>query len=448
MSLLDAIKQAGIVGAGGAGFPTHIKLGCRVEYLLVNAVECEPLLHTDKYILKTYPTEVVKAMDAVGDLIGAENLFIAIKDVNTKEIESMQQALQRCGSRAKIFPMKNYYPAGDEQMVVYDVTGRVVPPGGLPLDVGAVVSNVATMLNIYDAMQDKPVTEKFLTVAGQVAKPAVLQVPVGISFRECIEACGGALPSRFKVVNGGPMMGQVSDGSELDRLYVTKTTSGILIIPEDSNFVSRLKDTPIQKILNRAKSACIQCSFCTDLCPRQLIGHQLRPHRVMRQMAILDFDAPIVPNEIMEEALACCDCGVCETYACPMGLSPRQVNKYVKGMLAGKRPNRENSSCKPHVMREHRKIAPKQIMSRMGLVGLYDNTVTAFHQLQTSVVRIPVKQHIGVPAEPVVEVNAQVTKGQLIARGVEGKPSANIHASISGTVTEIGSVITIQGGAK
>lgn len=448
MELLDQIREAGVVGAGGAGFPTHVKLNCQVQYLLVNAAECEPLLATDKYIMRSYAREIVQAVEAVGKLLSAQEAYIAVKQVNTEEYASIEKVLTEMNSTVKLFPLENYYPAGDEQMIVCDITGQPVPPGGLPLDVGAVVSNVATMLNIYDAMQGLPVKHKYLTVSGNVKNPTILKAPIGIPFAECVEACGGAVNGEYLIVSGGPMMGQVSNADELDCLYVTKTTSGILLLPSEGNFLARVNNTPVSRMQNHAKSACIQCSFCTDLCPRYLAGHQLRPHMVMRQMAMLDFTDPLPANPILEEALLCCDCGVCEAYACPMGLSPRQINKYVKAGLAGKRPKKNGEDLKTHPMREYRKIAPKKILARMGLGTYYGNKITQFRELDTRKVRIPIKQHIGVPAESVVSVGDKVVEGQLIARIPEGKLAANIHASMTGTVIECDTKIVILGGSR
>jgi len=171
---------------------------------------------------------------------------------------------------------------------------------------------------------------------------------------------------------------------------------------------------------------------------------------VMRQMSALDFSGKNslsdMPEEILNEALICCECGVCETYACPMGLSPRQVNKYVKSEFSGTRAAPQPEKLKAHSMREYRKIAPSRIMARMGLEKLYAKKPEGFLELGSDTVRIPVKQHIGAPSIPVVSVNDRVTKGQLIARIADGKPGANIHASISGTVTECGAFIGIKGG--
>jgi Na+-translocating ferredoxin:NAD+ oxidoreductase RnfC subunit len=446
MGLLDKVFAAGLVGEGGAGFPTHIKLNCKVEYLLVNAAECEPLLHTDKYILRNFAAEILEALKETAALVEAEKVFIAVKGVNTEEIESLEKAIAEKKSDARIFRLDNYYPAGDEQMLVYDITGRIVPPGQIPLKVGAVVSNAATMLAVYDALSGRPLTHKFLTVAGRVNRPAVLRVPVGTSFAECIAACGGAVPGGFNIVAGGPMMGKVCRGDEAEKLPVTKTTSGILLLPDGGNFIARTGASSVRQILSRAKSACIQCSFCTDLCPRRLIGHSLYPGKVMRKMAMLDFDRPLEADDILRQALICCECGVCETFACPMGLSPRQVNKYVKSQLKGEKfEQKEEMAASP--MRAYRKISPKKIMARMGLLAEYDNWKENYIELAPRQVRIPCSQHIGAPAALVVSAGDRVECGQLIAKAAEGKPSANIHASIAGRVVSADSVIVIEGEA-
>lgn len=446
MNLLDKVFAAGLVGEGGAGFPTHTKLNCKAEYLLLNAAECEPLLHTDKYILRHFAGEILDALKETAAQVEAGKIFIAVKAVNTAEIAGLEKAIAEKKSEARIFKLDNYYPAGDEQMLVYDITGRVVPPGQIPLKVGALVSNAATMLAIYDALSGKPLTHKFLTVAGRVRRPTVLRVPIGVSFAECIAACGGAGISGFNLVAGGPMMGKVYRGGEAENLPVTKTTSGILALPAEGNFIARNSVTPVRQILSRAKSACIQCSFCTDLCPRRLIGHALHPHQVMRKMAMLELDKPLVADDILRQALICCGCGVCETFACPMGLSPRQVNLYVKSWLKGEKFE-QKEPLSPSPMRSYRKISPKKIMARMGLLEEYENWEENYIELAPARVRIPCSQHIGAPAVPVVSAGDTVECGQLIAKAAEGAPSANVHASIGGRVVSVDSVIVIEGAA-
>lgn len=446
MGFLEDIRDAGVVGAGGAGFPTQVKLDAKVEWLLVNAAECEPLLHTDKHIMNAYADEVVMASALTADHVGADKVRFAIKGVNEREIAAVSAAIARRGDgRIEVFRLQNYYPAGDEQMIVADATGRIVPPSGIPLEVGCVVTNVATLLGIHDAAAGRPVTHKFLTVTGEVCRPMVLRVPVGISFRALLDCCGGVRIPDYMIVSGGPMMGTLSAKEVLDDLLVTKTTSGVIVIPARNNFEARLHDMSVQQMLNRAKAACIQCTFCTDLCPRNLIGHRLRPHMVMRRMAAMDFGGETTPDAVLQEALICCECGICETFACPMALSPRQVNKYVKRELRGTKYERPADPPVLSPVREYRKIAPRKIMARMGLSGLYERKVEGFAELSADIVRIPLRQHIGAPAVPVVSVGDRVACGQRIA-SAEGHVSANVHASIDGIVRRIDDAIEIGEG--
>ncbi len=441
MELIEKIFNAGVVGAGGAGFPTHIKLNCSVEYLIINAAECEPLLGTDKYIMNNFSKEVVEATWEIGKVVKAEKVFIAVKKVYEKEIANLENAIKSTGLDVKLFLLENYYPAGDEQMIVKDVTGRTVKAGNIPLSVGCVVTNVATVLNVHDAISEKPVTHKYLTVTGDVRTPKVLRVPLGISFSECLEAVGGCSETEYQIINGGPMMGKVYTQDDINDLVVTKTTSGILFIGDKNNFITKMKNTSVTQILSRAKSACIQCRMCTDLCPRKLTGHDLNPHLVMRQMAMKpNFNN----NEVLAQALICCECGVCETYSCPMGLSPRQVNVYVKKNLTGVKFE-DDGVYKTASFREFRKVPPSKIMARMGLSRYYSNKVKDFGEISTKTVNIPVKQHIGAPSEPVVSVGDFVEVGQVIAKGSFDKVSANIHSSIKGEVTAVGDKIKIKG---
>ena len=202
-----------------------------------------------------------------------------------KEIEALTAAIEKLHSKVQLHLMDSFYPAGDEQVVVYEVTGKVVPPAGIPLDVGAIVDNVATIIAVADAVSGIPFTEKYLTVTGEVREPSVLKVPVGTSFAQCIEMAGGTTSDKVMVVSGGPMMGAPMSWEAAMNASVTKTTSGILVLPEDGA-IDRRRKTQLNHMLNRAKAACIQCTFCTQLCPRHMLGHPLQPHRIMRKMAI------------------------------------------------------------------------------------------------------------------------------------------------------------------
>ena len=160
MDILEKIREAGIVGAGGAGFPTNVKLNCKVDYFIVNGLECEPLLQTDKYIMRNFSEEIVYIAEEIGKLVEAKNVYIGLKKEYKKEIDALSKAISEWNSNVKLKLLDVFYPAGDEQTLVYEVTGKIIPPGGIPLNVGAVVSNVATLFNIYNAIvNDDPVTE-------------------------------------------------------------------------------------------------------------------------------------------------------------------------------------------------------------------------------------------------------------------------------------------------
>lgn len=447
MNLIDKIAAAGIVGCGGAGFPTHIKLKGNFEYLIVNGAECEPLLRTDRYLMKNKAPELVQAISAVAGELSIPHAVIALKHHYTEECAALRKAISDAGASIELCEMESFYPAGDEQTIVYEVTGRVVPPAGLPGQVGCVVNNVATLYAIWEAMQDIPFTQKYLTVTGEVNHPTVLRVPVGTSFSHCIELAGGARMGRFFVVSGGPMMGQPVPFEALPNAVVTKTTSGILVLPEDGYHASQ-NAVDIRHMLNRARSACIQCTQCTQLCPRHMLGHPLQPHRIMRKLAAGGDVRNMLDDPDIRNAQLCCECGLCEVYACPMGLQPRKINAMVKRELgaAGIRYERRGDHWEANPNREMRKAPTERIAARAGVHKYYDYDIRELICDTPASVTIPLKMHIGAPCAPVVSEGDTVSVGDVIARPPEGAMGAVIHASLAGRVKTIGSAITIVSG--
>ncbi len=437
MNLTEAVKAAGVVGAGGAGFPTHVKLAAKAEYFIVNAAECEPLIETDKYLCRTFPDQLVAATAAVAAQLGATRAVIALKAKYREEIAALEGAIRRSNADVEIFPMQTFYPAGDEQTMVQQVTGRSVPERGLPLDVGCVVDNVGTLLGVLDAMDGKSVTEKYLSVVGEVKEPIMLKVPVGTAVTECVAAAQPKL-QEYGLIIGGPMMGKFFTNREaIEAAVVTKTTGNLLVLPKD-HYLFRRNAQPMSVLRAQTKSACIQCRMCTDLCPRYLIGHQMRPHLVMRN---LWREPGMEDNEefvrAFGDAANCCDCGICELFACPMGLSPQKVNAYMKAEL------RRRELQVPRIMEpraraavESAKTPTDRLTARLGLAkynGLHAHNCLT---LEPDTVFLPFRQHIGKPAVPVKAVGDTVVKGELLAAAQEGI-SANVHASMDGVVTEI-----------
>ena len=274
--LLDKIRKAGVIGAGGGGFPSYKKLAANVKHIIANGVECEPLLYKDHAIMQRETGKLINGLEIVREITGAEKVTIAVKQKNRDIADLIKPQAEKCGF--DIFITKNVYPAGDEFILVYEVTGKRVPPNGIPLSAGCVVLNVETLVNIANAVDDKPVTEKYITIAGAVADPVTTLVPIGTSFKDCIDFAGGVTTDNFVILTGGVMMGGVENDIGLP---VTKTLAGLIILPSDHTLAVR-KSSP-QKVYNKTgQSTCDQCSFCTQLCPRYTLGYPVQPHLVMR----------------------------------------------------------------------------------------------------------------------------------------------------------------------
>lgn len=447
MSLKEKLFAAGVVGCGGAGFPTHVKLAGDIKHLIINGAECEPLLRTDRYIMTNFAKELVETAEKVRAELGAEDCTFGLKKGYKNEIAALTAEIdaQRLSGTISLHTMESFYPAGDEQTLVREVTGKTVPPAGIPLDVGCAVTNVATLLCICHALRDEPFTDKYLTVTGEVRNPTVLKVPIGTSFRECIALAGGATCDEFFLMSGGPMMGRQIPFSQLDSEYVTKTTSGILVLPADS-YLAQHSKISVAHMLNRAHSACIQCSYCTQMCPRHLMGHPIEPHKIMRKTALSGSLDGLLSDPEIRNALLCCECGVCETYACPMGLQPRKINGMLKRAMgeAGIRYPKGEGMEEENPSRELRKVPSKKAASRAGVLKYYDYTITNLVCAEPEEVYLPLKQHIGAPCDPIVADGEVVRKGQLIGKCPEGKLGTNLHASMDGTCCVIGNSIRIR----
>jgi Na+-translocating ferredoxin:NAD+ oxidoreductase RnfC subunit len=438
--IVDKVRAAGVVGAGGAGFPTHVKLQFEVHMVLGNGASCEPLLSSDPYLMTHQPDQILDGLLTAMDCTGSDKGTICLKSKHAEALAALREKISSDGyaGRINVFELEDFYPAGDEFILVNEVLGKVVPEGGIPLNVLAVVSNVESLLNISRAMADIPVTDRYLTVCGEVHEPVVCKVPIGTPAAEVIALAGGPKISEFGIIMGGPMMGKVlAGGSE----PVTKTTSGIIVLPPHHNVI-RDKSRSLDRMRFIAKSACTQCSRCTDLCPRYLIGHSLQPHKIMRHLAY----NPGMTGEVLEDALICSECGVCEKFACPMMLSPREINAAIKQKLLKEGVKREpqRETYQVSSFNSTRKIPLKRLMERLE-VTRYD-THPPFYEgdIRPTRVVIPMKQHLGKPAVPVVQAGDRVKKGDLIGEIPEGALGARVHASIEGTVESVGENIVIK----
>jgi Na+-translocating ferredoxin:NAD+ oxidoreductase RnfC subunit len=431
VSSVEAIQSWGVVGAGGAGFPTHVKLNARADVVLLNAAECEPLLHKDKEVLNVYCDETLSGLETARQLVGAEEAVIGIKGKYHDVIEAVRRRLPRT---MRIAELSDSYPAGDEFILVYDVTGRIIPPGKIPLAVGAVVINVETALNIGRAA---PVTRKYLTVAGAVHNPVTLGVPVGIPYREAIDLAGGATVADPVVLSGGVMMGRLVTDLATP---ITKTTGGLIVLGRDHPLVHRYS-LNWKEISRIGASACDQCSFCTEFCPRYLLGHPIEPHKAMRSLC---FNMAGEANTI--GTLFCCECNLCTMMACPEDLDPKNVCTQNKRRLMGEGRKWEIAAeeKRPELHLGNRRVPIGRLIRKLGLSQFTNKGPMRDEPYPAGRVTLPLKQHAGVPAEPKVAVGAKVRVGDVAAAPPDGKLGAVVHASIDGTVREIGEAIVIE----
>jgi Na+-translocating ferredoxin:NAD+ oxidoreductase RnfC subunit len=426
----ERIDELGVVGAGGGGFPAAVKFRTQVSTVIANAAECEPLLHKDKELLHHHSEPFLRGMQMVMELVGAREGVVGIKEKYHDIIEALGAAAP---TGIRVVPLPDCYPAGDEFLLVHMVTGRVIPPGGLPKDVDAVVSNVETLINVA---LDRPVTHKYLTVAGAVANPVTLRVPVGVTIGEVIEAAGGATANEIGVLLGGVMMARPA--ASLD-VPVTKTTGGIVVLPAEHALIRR-HNAPWIHVARIGRSACDQCRFCTEFCPRFLLGHPIEPHRAMQSLGFSSgSDASVA-------TLYCCECNLCTMFACPEDLDPKTVCVQNKPLARERGLTFKGSpdSISPHPMAEYRRVPMRRLIAKLGL-GEFNNTGPLVeHAFRPKRVNILLKQHAGVPAIPVVKTGDRVREGDLIAAPAEGKLSARIHSSIGGIVTVKDDAIVIE----
>nr|WP_177296595.1 4Fe-4S dicluster domain-containing protein [uncultured Blautia sp.] len=427
--LQKIMQDNGVAGAGGAGFPTYAKLTDKADTILMNCAECEPLLKLHRQLLEKHAYEIMKTFSLVAETVGAQDAIIGIKKSYVQTIKALQQHIEEF-PKVKIHLLDEVYPMGDEVVLIYEATGRVVRPGGLPIEQGVIVFNVETIYNVYRALEKQmPVTDKYVSVVAEVSKPVTVRVPIGCTLDQVVEQAGEITTKDAVYFVGGPMMGRIGSGSD----PVTKTTNAILVLPKDHCIVMKKQRTSSID-LKRAASICCQCNSCTDLCPRNNLGHPIDPARFMRAAANGDFRDL---NPYLDSHF-CCSCGVCEMYACPQSLAPRTLLLDMKNGLrkAGVRSAQGVEPVPVQPSREYRKVPEERLMARLGLTK-YDKDAPLDETLVSiPKVKILLSQHIGAPAQAIVKTGDEVTRGQMIAKPADGL-SVGIHASICGKVTEV-----------
>ncbi len=436
MDVIEAIRRAGVVGAGGAGFPTHVKLNVSAGRVILNGAECEPLLMVDQVAMQRNAGEIVRGLELAMEAARAPAGVIATKAHYEEAVAALTRAIAG-KPHLSLHLMERYYPSGDEKSVIFEVSGSVVPTGKLPIDVGCVVVNAGTALNIAAAVEGRPVTDRSLTVSGDVPQPVTVTVPLGVSLRETLALSGFHQDEHtHALLVGGPCMGALAEDWDAP---VTKTTGGLIALPRSHPQIS-LREITMERQARLARAVCCQCNRCTQLCPRHALGLPVEPHKAMRALstgnALLLGDAAGV--------LACSSCGLCTNFACEMGLAPSIVMTMLKQELgkAGVRPAPE-ASITPEPWIALKNVPVPRLVARMNLTRFDRPAPWSEKTIHPARVRLPLRQHVGKASEPVVKTGDRVQKGQLIARIPEGALGSAIHASIDGVVAEVNSQMIV-----
>lgn len=433
-ALKQILQENGVVGAGGAGFPTYAKLDERAEVILMNCAECEPLLKLHRQLLEQRAEEILETFDMIAQTVGAKEAVIGIKREYKATLKAIDRYIDKYPNM-RVQLLDSAYPMGDEVVLIYEATGRVIRPGGLPIEEGVAVFNVETVYNVFRAVaQGTPVLDKLVSVVGEVEHPVTVRVPIGAQIKDVVAYAGAVTAKEPAYLIGGPMMGNLGD----EDTVVTKTTNAVIVLDKTHSLIQR-KNRNAAIDLKRAASSCCQCETCTSLCPRHALGHPIEPHKFMRSAANKDFQ----DTNVFLNTFFCSSCGLCENFSCPQGLSPRSlIADYKLGLRkAGVKPPAGVIPAPVKESRRYRKAPEERLAARLGLTKydveapLQADGYWKEHR-QIHKVKINLSQHIGAPAVAAVEKGASVRAGQCIAKPGQGL-SVAIHSSVDGTVQEV-----------
>ena len=430
--LQKIVYDAGIVGAGGAGFPTHRKFSDKVKQIIVNAAECEPLMMVDHHLLEHHLQALVDTLNILIDTMGADEAIIGIKGKNMHLLdEKIVASLE--GTRVHIKEIPDIYPAGDEVVLTYETTGKIIPEGAIPVMVGVMVINVETVYNIHCAItKGQPVTQKYITIGGDTKEDITIKAPVGMKIKELLEAAGYGDLEGKEIINGGPMMGKLVD---IENDVVTKTTKGLLIFPVTHSIIQR-KKRPMAMTLKRASAACCNCTMCSDMCPRNLLGYDLQVHKTVRATS----HSEVTDAESFLQSALCCGCGVCTVIACQQMLDPQAISMEVKGQLGRQGLRRQNNKA-PEKVREERAsrlVSSSVLIDRLGIRKYVKSKVERkYMDFEPNTVYIELKQHVGKPASATVKVGDKVKVGDVVAQTAYEDLGTTMHASIDGKIKAV-----------
>lgn len=314
--LVDRVRAAGVVGMGGAGFPTAVKIfppaDKPIDTIILNGAECEPYLNSDNRLMIEHADALRTGLLIMRQILGAKHVRVAIEENKPLALATMEKALEGVEGDVALVPLRPLYPQGSEKQQIFSVTGRTVPMGGLPMDVGCVVENAGTVFAIYDAVVNgNPLVRRAITVSGEaVGAPSNFIAPVGTSFLDLVAAAGGPCDQVAKIIAGGPMMGFAVPSLDIP---MTKTSSGLLLFGPDQVHVF-------------SSDPCINCGRCVEACPLRLMPNEIS----------LAVEADDIDLAERRNVMDCFECGAC-TFVCPAHRPLVQHHRRAKAIIAARR---------------------------------------------------------------------------------------------------------------
>jgi len=437
----NILSRLGVTGTD------HINEKCRT--VIVSALKDNPLSFAEEYLLQREWPKIIDGLKLLMVNHHAEKGIIAVSKSDRPVIADLKHCVEDCDN-IDLFFVDNFYPAADQAILIYEITGQLFSRATPAALSGSLVYELRTVINICEAVTEKtPVTRRLLTCTGEVALPSLVLGHLGVSFREVIELCGGATIDEYVILSGAPARGAIT--TDIDT-PVTRSTTTITVLPADHELVKERFQT-IGAQIKKSKSVCNQCSFCTELCPVYLLGGKLYPHLIMRQIAY----GLAEPEEVILGALLCSECGICEVFACPHKLSPRAVNREIKerlkqeaepeclldGQINGNKGDDRISDqtdgqisgkLQPHSNRDYRKVSFERLADLFS-VGPYAEP-PKMELLETSPgqVELLFQEMSAAGVLPRVKPGEEIAQGSLVAE-TKMPTGAGLHTSISGKVT-------------
>ncbi len=429
------MRNAGVVGTDKFAVPTYVKLSSKADLVIANGAESEPLLHSEKSLLYEKPGLIIDGIKIAMEATGALKAVIAVRS-SEKERMSYLSALLKEEEDIDLFFLEDFYPSGDDPILVYEVTKKLIPEGKTPLDEGIVVEKLLSFAWMYQGYHGKPVTERPISVVGEVQKPQVSWFPIGTLYKDVLKSAGGTtLDLKDAVVfDGGPLQGEIVKDLNVG---IGKNTSAVMVLPKDHK-VSKVKMKSLEEMILQNQGVSGDSSMMEDLCPRYQLGYDIHPSEVMKS-----FHFPLtMKSATLSSAYLCNDCSLCEFVgSSTLNESPRLVySEFLKGLARQGKKKPLESSKKIKKVRsnyEYNKVSCSHLTRRIQ-VEKYDSfNRSILPKTNPQKVRVPVTRHKGTPAQPVVVEGQSLRMGDVIAFSPPGELGTTYHASIPGRVSEV-----------